>query len=213
MRRSLGVLVAILMLTIGIAAVTPAGAHIGGTAAHVWSQHLLPLAKKAFYTKSQSDKRYVRRTTTIQHLIVTAPEWETDLGNDFQEIETSPSTGATTCVQLAAGGQVAFAPVHLPQGARVSSIDVDFADDGSEFGADNAVVRLTREAIRGSGLTSTNLLTVTLPDGIMPGQYTTASASLPTPHKIDNAKAGYLLELVTEQAPHICNVDINYRTP
>ena len=202
-----------LALAVIALAVTPAGAHIGTTVGHVWTKHLLPLAKKTFFTKAKSDKRYVRTTTTAQHLIVTAPEWETDVGNDFHEIETAPASGATTCVQLGAGGQVGYAPVHLPQGARVSRIDVDFTDDGSEFGGNNAIVTLTREALRGSGVTSTNLLTVTLPDGVTPGQYATASASLPTPATIHNAKAGYLLELVTSQAPHICNVDITYRVP
>jgi hypothetical protein len=207
------IVVACVAAAVLVIAITPAGAHVGGTVGHLWNQHLLPLAKKTFYTKAQSNARYVRRTSAIQHLIVTAPEWETDLGNDFQEIETSPSSGATTCLQLGAGGQVGYATVHLPQGARVSSIDVDFVDDGSEFGGDNAIVRLTREAIRGSGVTSTNLLTVTLPDGVAPGVYSTASASLATPAPINNGKAGYLLELVTSQAPHICNVDINYRVP
>lgn len=209
--KKLGILAACLVIFIG-ALLTPAGAHVGGTVAHLWQQHLLPLAKKAFYTKGQSDQRYLRKTTTVQHLIVTAPEWETDLGNDFQEIENpAPAGGNNLCMQVAAVS-TAWAPVHLPQGARVSKIEVDYVDDGSEI-EHNATVSLTPEPLRGSGLSTAPLLTVSIPNAGTPGLYDTKSASLTTPAKIDNAKAGYILDLLTDAAPHICAVDISYRYP
>jgi hypothetical protein len=39
--------------------ITPAGAHVGGTVGHLWTTHLKPLAVKAFYTKAQSNERFV----------------------------------------------------------------------------------------------------------------------------------------------------------
>ena len=55
----------VLLLVGGLLAamlITPAGAHVGGTVGHLWKQHLLPLAKKSFYTKAQSDGRYLGKT-------------------------------------------------------------------------------------------------------------------------------------------------------
>jgi hypothetical protein len=49
-------------VVLGAALITPAGAHVGGTVGHLWSKHLLPLAKGAFYTKSQSDGKYLGKT-------------------------------------------------------------------------------------------------------------------------------------------------------
>jgi hypothetical protein len=47
---------------IATALFTPAGAHVGGTPAHLWKKHLAPMAKKLFYTKAQSDGRYLKKT-------------------------------------------------------------------------------------------------------------------------------------------------------
>ena len=41
--------------------ISPAGAHVGGTVGHLWKKHLAPLAKKVFFTKSQSDERFVNQ--------------------------------------------------------------------------------------------------------------------------------------------------------
>jgi hypothetical protein len=207
------IVVACIAVAALILAITPAGAHVGGTVGHLWTQHLLPLAKQTFYTKAKSDARYARRVTGKQHLMVVAAEWETDAGNDLQNVQTHGNTGGEICVQIAATDQFAYAPVHLPQGARVSSMDVDYVDDSSEFGANNAVISLVREPVRGSGLAPINLLTVTVPDGASPGQYGTRTTTLGTPKAINNATAGYMLHMFTTAAPHICNVDISYTLP
>jgi hypothetical protein len=36
------------------------GSPVGGTVGHLWSDHIRPLAENIFYTKSQSNARYVK---------------------------------------------------------------------------------------------------------------------------------------------------------
>jgi hypothetical protein len=57
-RRSIALLVA--GAFIGGVLIAPAGAHVGGTVGHLWSDHIRPLAENIFYTKSQSNARYVK---------------------------------------------------------------------------------------------------------------------------------------------------------
>jgi hypothetical protein len=63
MSHSRRVLIAVIsaILALGVL-VAPAAADMDGTPAHVWKQHLLPLAKKVFYTKAQSDAKYATKT-------------------------------------------------------------------------------------------------------------------------------------------------------
>jgi hypothetical protein len=46
-------------VVVGALVVTPAGAHVGGTVGHLWTKHIRPLATDIFYTKTQSNKRFV----------------------------------------------------------------------------------------------------------------------------------------------------------
>jgi len=46
-------------MLIGVLLLTPAGAHVGGTVGHLWKKHIRPKAVKTFYTKQQSNKRFV----------------------------------------------------------------------------------------------------------------------------------------------------------
>jgi len=60
-RRRKGVGLVIVGMVLGAALVTPAGAHIDSIA-HTWSKHFKPLAKKVFYTKKQSNGRFLKKT-------------------------------------------------------------------------------------------------------------------------------------------------------
>ncbi|MEX2102711.1 MAG: hypothetical protein WD805_02015 [Gaiellaceae bacterium] len=57
MTRRRGAALFCLGLVLGTLSVSPAGAHVGGSVAHLW-KHLRPLASKVFYTKAQSNARY-----------------------------------------------------------------------------------------------------------------------------------------------------------
>lgn len=58
-RRSAAIFL-VLGLLMGLLLLTPAGAHVGGTVGHLWKQHLLPQAKKSFYTKKQVNQQLPR---------------------------------------------------------------------------------------------------------------------------------------------------------
>jgi hypothetical protein len=64
LRRSLQVICVALVgaVLISAFAVTPAGAHVGGTVNHLWTKHIRPLAKQLFYSKSQSNDRYYTKS-------------------------------------------------------------------------------------------------------------------------------------------------------
>jgi hypothetical protein len=53
--------------------VTPVGAHVGGTVGHLWNDHLLPLAKGVFYTKTQADHRYLSPNETTRKFVWRVP--------------------------------------------------------------------------------------------------------------------------------------------
>jgi hypothetical protein len=55
-RREIALMIVGVM--VGAIMLTPASAHVGGTPLHLWRQHLAPLAKKVFYTKTQSNARF-----------------------------------------------------------------------------------------------------------------------------------------------------------
>jgi hypothetical protein len=51
----------------------PVAAHVGGTVGHVWSHHLLPLAKGVFFTKAQANERYISPNETTRKFVWRAP--------------------------------------------------------------------------------------------------------------------------------------------
>ena len=51
---------------IGSALITPVGAHVGGTVGHLWSQHIKPKTTQLFYTKQQSNSRFLRMSSTLK---------------------------------------------------------------------------------------------------------------------------------------------------
>lgn len=56
-----GIALVLVGMVLGAALITPAGAHISSVS-HTWKKHFLPLAKKAFYTKTQSNAKYLGKT-------------------------------------------------------------------------------------------------------------------------------------------------------
>ena len=53
------VVVGIAAAMMAISLWSPVGAHVGGTVGHLWRQHLLPLARDAFFTKAGANERFV----------------------------------------------------------------------------------------------------------------------------------------------------------
>ena len=51
---------------VGMLMVSPAGAHISDSPDHLWTQHIRELAKDIFFTKTQSDGRYVKKGAAVK---------------------------------------------------------------------------------------------------------------------------------------------------
>ena len=118
---------------IGAMLVAPASAHVGGTAGHVWTDHLLAMAKRTFFTKTQTDARYVRKgaSVTAPNFAYTAPRTGTVFiqaatcqraGNDMAPFENtlihnwpsnSYSPGIST--DLTTGTVTWYCPVDIPR--------------------------------------------------------------------------------------------------
>jgi hypothetical protein len=82
-RRNIALL--LVGLVLGAALITPAGAHVGGSVGHVWKKHMLPLAKKAFYTKTQSNARYMPKSAkTVVAYAHIAADGTLDTANSYR---------------------------------------------------------------------------------------------------------------------------------
>ena len=66
-------LIAVAGVLLSLSLVTPVGAHVGGTVGHIWNEHLLPLAKGVFYTKAQSNQRYLSPNETTRKFVWRVP--------------------------------------------------------------------------------------------------------------------------------------------
>ena len=60
-------------MLLSLSLVTPVGAHVGGTVGHLWNEQLLPLAKGVFYTKAQSNQRYLSPNETTRKFVWRVP--------------------------------------------------------------------------------------------------------------------------------------------
>jgi len=66
-------LLAVAGVSLSLSLVAPVGAHVGETVGHLWNAHLLPLAKGVFYTKAQSDQRYLSPNETTRKFVWRVP--------------------------------------------------------------------------------------------------------------------------------------------
>ena len=63
--RRKGIALLLMGMVLGAALITPAGAHVGGTVSHLWTQHIKPKVTSLVYTKAQSNARYLGNTVTV----------------------------------------------------------------------------------------------------------------------------------------------------
>jgi hypothetical protein len=127
-RRSIALLVA--GAFIGALLVAPAGAHVGGTVQHLWTEHIRPLAKQIFYTKAQSDGRYVRAAqTNLGFANCPANAFTEQASND----SWNSSAGYRYLTDLITSG--AFeCNAALPNGAQVTAVRFSVRDSQATEG-------------------------------------------------------------------------------
>ncbi len=134
-------------LLLALSLFTPVGAHVGGTVGHLWTQHLLPLAKRVFYTKTLANDRFLSPNETTRKfvwrvandadttLIPIFSRWDLEisascvLGDVHAEVDAVSDNGS-----LVGGFIDNFGDSHLLRNTDFDpgSIPVDL-NDGSNF--------------------------------------------------------------------------------
>lgn len=194
-------LVALLAAGIAIGVVltaTPATGHVAGWA-HNWNKHIKPKA----------DKRYQKIPTALQHYTIAGSALVPD---DGTRGDAFVSGGGGTLGWCFTGGNF-YAEVHLPHGAKITGLTVDYRDDSVSAGS-NGFVFLTRMAFQGRGGTYHDIFRATLVNTAVAGDPASAAASLlnPTAQGVNNAKQVYNIigqDILAGTA--ICGIDVRYR--
>ena len=227
----------VLLMVVGAMAaavlITPAGAHVGGTVGHLWKQHLLPLAKKSFYTKSASDARYLGknakaadanqldgkdsnafllRPTGPGVYSVSGATWiDEDSANHDVPIANVGLFNSTWCTQ--SGGR-AHQQVFLPQGSTVTGLHAQYLDD-DVLGTSNGTLFLVRSDIMGTGGTYADVATAILPNDAISEVSTSSGTLSSTPEElvVDNTKYTYILIAAMNGTSAICTTQVTYSQP
>ena len=81
-------LIAVAGVLLSLSLVTPVGAHVGGTVGHISGTNTCsPLAKGVFYTKTQSNQRYLSPNETTRKFVWRVPnDVDTSLTSDLQRV-------------------------------------------------------------------------------------------------------------------------------
>jgi hypothetical protein len=222
-RRRRDVLLIVVGALIATALFTPAGAHVGGTPAHLWNKHLAPMAKKLFYSKAQANARYLpksdaakflRRPTGTGTYHVNGATW---IDGDSGHLAGPVSLGGnsmTSCSQT--GGGAAYQQVYLPQDAMITGVRAQYQDSATGTGS-NGTVWLSRSDIVGTGGAYTaDSVSLDLPnDDVANVASVSPGTVFPDPDivTVDNTKYSYVLQasLIAEAA--ICTVTVSYTQP
>lgn len=61
--RSKSIIILLVGIIVGTIMITPASAHLGDSALHIWNDHIKGWSKQIFYTKAQSDDKYAVKGT------------------------------------------------------------------------------------------------------------------------------------------------------
>lgn len=187
-------------MAIGIVMVgTPAGAHVGGTVNHLWKKHIRPKA----------DQRYQKIPTTTQHYTIAGSAVVPDDGTRGDTFVSG--TGDEDPGWCYTGGNF-YAEIHLPQGARITGLTVDYRDDSATTNS-NGDVYITRMAFRGRGGAYDDIFRADLVDTGTPGDPATANGTLLNAgaQRVGNFKHVYNVIGQGQQAgTAICGIDVKY---
>jgi hypothetical protein len=89
--------IAVVGALLALSLTTPVAAHVGGTVGHLSRDHLLPLAKGVFYTKAQSNQRYLSPNEATRKFVWRAPnDVDTSLTTIFDAWDLQISASCIT---------------------------------------------------------------------------------------------------------------------
>jgi hypothetical protein len=170
---------------------TPAQAHFVASISHI-GEHM----KNLFFTKSQSDARYVRASG-----VLTIP------GVAFVETRAADPTSGSCVPESIAGDGTYYAPVYLPQAARVTKLTYHWWD--ANAGAD-ATASLVRLAIPSTSAAATMASTSSAADN---ADHTSSSTTSITTATINNKNFAYFVRVTQPGSICIDAVQIQYKRP
>ena len=162
--------------------VTPAGAHVGGTVSHLWNQHLLPLAKQTFFTKTQANARYLE-DGSAKTGSVGCP------GHAFVPNDSTIEYGTSASLRYmaASGGGSFMCALHLPDGAVMTRLSATLKDN-HDFA--NVTCAIGHTVLATGGETALAEAGTTVPG--TPGQVQLEDTTITSP-TIDNGAFAYRL--------------------
>jgi hypothetical protein len=177
---------------------TPAGAHVAGWT-HTWNKHIKPKA----------DKRYQKVPQGPQHYSIPGSALVPDDGTRGDNFVTAPGQSLGWCYT---GGNF-YAPIHLPNGAKIIGFHVNYGDAAGS-GASNGSIYITRMPFLGRGGTYNDIFTSNLANTPGAGDAATAAGALnnASAQVVSNAKWAY--NVIGQGVPagaSICNIDVVYR--
>jgi hypothetical protein len=185
----------IVVLALGVAIgtmimATPATAHFQASISHI-AKHM----KQIFYTKSQSNARYVRATG-----VLTIP------GVAFVETTAGTPTGGSCIPETVAGNGTYYAPVNLPQGVRVTRL-THFWWDADASDSTASLVRVPLPATDGPFVMAA--ASSSLGDAV----HTSSTTTTVTDAVINNNTNSYFVRVTQPGAVCIDAIQIFYRRP
>ena len=180
--RSLGKLSFLVAgLVIGALMMSPVGAHVGTEIKHLWPDHIAPLVKDDFYTKAQSNARFIKKASTRKGFFsCPSTAWYPEENDDTYWTSGAKRYSTTYPVSVFHCNAV------LPHGASVKSVRFSLHDNANPD-------------FVGCGLTRRNLAThaeVTMTavnTGSASGDTLQTTTAINSP-EVDNKKFTYTLE-------------------
>lgn len=123
-RRTAYVSMSVVAIVAVVLLLTPAGAHVTDSVTHLWTDHIKPLATKTFFTKAQSDGRYVRTgATRTGYASCPAAAFEEDSSSQGFALLANGMRYDPT-----GGGGIFACNAALPHGATVKAVNFTFLD-------------------------------------------------------------------------------------
>lgn len=149
--------------------------------------------------------------TDVQHFTIPGTDWmDTDsAGRALVQVGGNGVPGAY-CTRT--GGDRMHAAIHLPQGATITGVTVDYLDDSATTASDG-FGWMTRTTFAGRGGTWEDLFNISLPNTPVAGAFAGVNGTATGPadrRVVDNSKYAYTMIMDAAGTAAICNVDVAY---
>ena len=110
-------------IAIGALSLSPVAAHVGDEISHLWSNHIKPLVKDDFYTKVESDGRFIKkRAVTKGFFSCPSTAWYPEEGDETYWMYGNRRYSTTNPLSTFHCNAV------LPHGAKVTSVSFSLHD-------------------------------------------------------------------------------------